>query len=439
MKAKLSGIGLAALKGSVELLLLLPVLLITGVYLFPVEVSLWLWLFTLLFCYAAGYSVNVYVPLGKRFQLLFIVILLGAAAAIIVSGLSYAFWIILPFTCLSIYRGARMVTWPWSFMFPISFYAVGLLIYFISSIFLQFVPSFEPFLSMLTWFGLLALAVTLLMTNQATMKQETLSGDKEPVIASGVMRQNRVLVILVLIFIVLVVLFRKLQAALIGLKDQIIAWLLALFNQPAEPPAPKGAPAPPPNMGLGEAAPPAAWLQWLEKIMMVVVGIALVIGVLLLLYIAARKLPPLFKRLFRWLMVLLNQRGQRQKAVGYEDDVESLMDWKRFNNSLTNRFKKWVAGQFEQKPQWQSMDNRERVRYLYRQWIRKHAKDGYQLQKHLTPEETNKDIQSWSKEREPTPSGAMIGMYEQARYGHKPMNEKDIEALKKIIETKSGN
>ncbi|NHN30572.1 DUF4129 domain-containing protein [Paenibacillus agricola] len=438
---KLASIGLAALKGSVEALMIFPLLLIIGVYLLlPLGMGMWLWLAIIPLLYAVGFTVNTLLPLSRWYQLQAVVILLGAISAYLLCGQSYTFFIIFPFACLFIYRGARMVTMAWSLMFPVSYYLVGLLIYFIASVFLQFVGSFEPYVPLLTWLGLLALSVALLMSNQTTMKQETLSGDKEAVVATVVVRQNRFLVAMVLVFIVLVVFFRKLQAALNWLKEQLIAWLRELLNRPTEaPPVDPAKPAPQPPMDLGPVEPPALWLQWLEKALMVIIVIALVLGLLYLLYIAAQKLPPLVKRLFAWLNQIFNRTSQRQKAVGYEDDVESLMDWKGINNKLTSKVKKWISGQFEQKPQWQAMDRRERVRYLYRQWLRKHTKEGYPLQKHMTPAEVNMDIAKRSTERQAASTSSLIELYEQARYSDSAPSEDKIETLKKTIETKTGN
>jgi hypothetical protein len=444
MKQGLSNIGLAALKGSIEVLMFLPLMLIIGVYLLPSHVTMWLWFATVPLLYAAGCLANTFLPLNKWVRLFSVVTVLGAVSAYLITGQSYSFFVVVPFTLLFVYRGAHMAQAAWSLLFPVHFYLVGLLVYFIASVVLQYIPIFEPYVPVLTWLGLLALAITLLMTNQSTMKQETLSGDKEAVVASVVLRQNRVLVVMVLFFIILVVFFRKLQAALNWLKELLIAWLRELLNRPSEPQSVnQETAAPQPPMGLGEAAPPAAWLQWLEKAAMVIAGIALVIGVLFLLYIGAKKLPALFKRFFIWLIQLFNQRGQqRQKATGYEDDVESLMDWKGLNSKMAGRVKKWITKQFEQKLQWQAMDNRERVRFLYRQWLRKHAKEGYQPQKHLTPNETSNDIGRWAKGREAASEGALpvdslIKLYEQARYSSGIPEEADVEALKKTFENQN--
>jgi hypothetical protein len=436
MKRYLIDIGLAALKGSVELLMILPLLLLIGVYLFPPEASLLLWLITLPLFYMAGFTAYRYAPISRWYRLLLVVLLLGAAGSYGISGMSAAFFPIVTIAGICVYRGARMEHEPWERMFPVSFYAVGLIVYFIASVILQFVPSFDAYMSFLTWFGLLALAITLLATNQFTMKLETLSGDKEAFIARGVLWQNRILVAIAFVIIIMIVFFRKLQAALGWLKELIFSWLSALFNQSSvqTPTEPEKA-APPPSLGLEGNGPPALWLQWLEKVMMFVVGAALVIGLLVILYLVAKRIPKVVNQLYTWLRAILGQKSQRQKAVGYVDDIESLMDWKAFNSDMTARFKHWIEERFTQRAQWNSMDNQERIRYLYKQWIRRNVRSGYQPQKHLTPQETSRDMKQKDKLHSVAPE-AFIRVYEQVRYGDKLPEDRSVTDVKKIIEGK---
>lgn len=103
---KWTGIGLSALKGSTELLMVIPLLLVIGVYLFPENVGLWLWLITLPVCYAVGFTVNQLLNIGKMFAMLAMVICLGAIAAYSVSGSTYAFLLRCP-SQLSVCTAAR--------------------------------------------------------------------------------------------------------------------------------------------------------------------------------------------------------------------------------------------------------------------------------------------------------------------------------------------
>jgi hypothetical protein len=436
MNRQLSAIGLAALKGCVELLMIMPLLILLVVSLFSVEASRLLWLVTIPVYYAAGCAAYRYLPIGRWYRLLAVVLLLGAAGAYGVSGTTVDFIFMVPVGCLAVYRGARMVDTAWNRMFPVSFYIIGLIVYFISSVFMQFMPAFEAYMPLLTGCGLLALAITLLAANQFTMKLETLSGDKEPVLARGVMWQNRILVAAALVIIVIVVFFRKIQAFFVWMKEQLIAWIIALFSHTGEQP-PEGIEPAKPSLppGLEKAGPPNPWLQLLEQVFMFLVGAAVVIGLLILLYLAAKRLPRLFKKLYAWLMQVWGSNNQRSRAIGYEDNVESLMDWKTLPGDLTDRFRHWMAERFAQRAKWESMNNPERVRYLYKQWVRFHAKEGYRPQQHLTPLETSRDIERWDEHKKHRgDSDDLVSVYEQVRYGEKLPDEHQVEIIKKIIE-----
>lgn len=124
----------------------------------------------------------------------------------------------LPLCCLAVYRGALLVSAAWSDAFPAVLYIVGLITYFVSSvIFFRFIADF-PFYPLLTWGGLAALVVTLLVCNQLNMKAETLSGGKGAALTPVVLWQNRVWVLLLFCVIVAVSLYRQLAELFDQLK-----------------------------------------------------------------------------------------------------------------------------------------------------------------------------------------------------------------------------
>ncbi|NOU94201.1 hypothetical protein GC093_13380 [Paenibacillus sp. LMG 31456] len=429
------GMGSSVLKGTVELLLGLPLLLMLAVYLLPNDVSMWLWVLSLMFSYAVGYTGGSLLSLRKRYQLFFFIIIMGALAAYLIFGTSYGFYLGMPIAALLVARGVRFVTVPWDVVFPVSFYGIGLVVYFICSLVWSFVPILQPYSSLLLWGGLASLAITLLMTNQSNMKQETLSGDKEPVLAAAVVWQNRVLVLIVLGLILIVVGFRKLQQAVLWLKEQLLAWLRELLSRnPEPPPADKVEQAPKDFGGLGEAGEAAPWLVWLEKIFMILVEVAIVVLLLIMLYWVAKRLSKLMKTLYLKMMDILSRKEIRKGVGGYEDNVESLMDWQALRDQLTARMKGWLPRKSEPREKWEDMkDNRERVRYLYRNWIRKSVEEGYLPQRFLTPKETTKDIQRWANNKLQSPE-SLISLYEQARYGDKLAEDSEIIHLKQAVD-----
>ncbi|MDF2964157.1 MAG: hypothetical protein K0S39_5892 [Paenibacillus sp.] len=437
MKNLRTGIGWSVLKGAVELLLGLPLLLITAAYTLPDDNSLGLWLTALLLSYAAGFAGGSLLSFKKRYQLLIFVMGIGALEAYLVFGTSYGFYLGMLIAALLTSRGVKFVNAAWHTVFPVSCFGIGLLLYFLSSVFMPFFPAFQPYLPWLLWCGLAALAISLLMTNQSMMKQETLSGDKEPVLAAAVIWQNRILVFIALAVIIIAVLFRKIQQAVLWLKEQLLAWLRELLSRTPDPPASNKTEQAPANLGgLGEGGQAAPWLIWLEKAFMVVMWAVLAALVLWLLYNVCRKLPKLLKVLYMKLLALLNRKELRKGPGGYEDDVESLMDWQALRDSMASRMKGWLPRKAQPRVKWDDLkDNRERVRYLYRSWIQKAVGNGYLPQRFLTAKETIQDIQSRdNKHRQPPDT--LISLYEQVRYSDKAAAEKEVSRLKQSMDMK---
>ncbi|GAA4877370.1 hypothetical protein GCM10023310_66610 [Paenibacillus vulneris] len=426
--------GTILLKGCIELLLVLPVLLTAAVYLIPESLGL-LWIITLPLGYGAGYMLNHLLSMRRAYLQLIASVCLAAMYSYGLFGSSYVAIVSLLVSFITVYRGIRLVWIPWDIYFPVNFYVFGLILYFISSVVLHFVESFEPYMPYLLWGGLVSLIITLFAANESNMKQETLSGDKEPVIAAEMMWQNRLLVMLILAVILLVVLFRQLGEAVMWLLYQSLHWLQALFSGSAEQPVPETPKAPPKvPMNLSGSEEPALWLVWLQKIMYFVVGGLVVLGCLLAVYLVLRRVPRLFRLLLSWLAGKLHSEGKRTSKIGYEDDVESLMDWEALNDKLLSGWKRMFAGSGREK--WEDLqDNKQRIRYLYRNWLRQSMRRGYLFKSFLTPRETGSEVEQWSG-KEISSADALLNLYEQARYGDKPVTDEELTMAKQWADKK---
>ncbi|WP_282935250.1 hypothetical protein [Paenibacillus sp. RC67] len=427
--------GIILLKGCVEVLLAFPLLLLAAVYILP-ESHRVLWITTLPLGYAIGYILNSLIPLRRTYLQMLVSLCLGAISSYWLFGISFAAIVAAVTSFIVVYRGIRLVWIPWDVFFPVNFYVFGMIIYFVSSVFLHFVDSFQPYMTLLLWGGLAALVVTLLMSNESNMKQETLSGDKEPVIAAEMMWKNRLLVVLLLVIILLVVLFRKLGEAVLWGIHQLIQWLQALFSGPSSPPAAEPAKSPqPPPMNLSGNEEPALWLVWLEKILYFVVGGLLVLGCLLAIYFILRRIPRLAKRLFAWLASKLHSEDKQKGKIGYEDDVESLMDWESLNERLFSKWKR-LFNRSGHREKWEDLqDNKQRIRFLYRRWLRQSMQRGYMFKSFLTPKETGLEVQQWDDKKQP-PVDTFLSLYEQVRYGDKGIEDHDLHAAKERMDKK---
>ncbi|WP_248926772.1 DUF4129 domain-containing protein [Paenibacillus hamazuiensis] len=430
MKRHLAGFVQAILQGSVELLLFFPLLLAAIVYVFP-DAGGWKWLATLPFCYTAGYAAGVYLPLTRFYRTLAVALAVGALDAYAVHADSLPVYGAAVAAGALAYRGTRFAVVPWRAYFPASFYLIGMLTYFLASFILRFAETFQPYMPLLTWTGLLALTVTLFATNQATVKQEALSVQKTPSVAGSILWQNRILVSMLLIAMLIVALFDQLRQGVVWLARLAAAAIVALLTLiPASPGDKRDEPAAPPPAGMLEPGQPAAWLKWLETAAMIFTAVALAAGFLLLLYFAARRLPSLVKRFYGWLMKVLHMGERLEAGSGYVDDVESLMNWKELQDGLKKRFAHWRTAWTDKPVKWEELtDNRERVRYLYRALLVRSLSLGYTFKPYLTPKETERDIARSGKmpqsQLEP-----IVALYEQVRYGGKEAGDREIAEAK---------
>ncbi|MCS7461962.1 DUF4129 domain-containing protein [Paenibacillus doosanensis] len=427
-------LGTVTLKGCIELLLALPPVLIAAVFLAP-EAVRWAWLCTLPLGYAAGCALRLALPITRSYQLIFVSLLLAAAHCWLFFGDAYVSYALLPLGFIAVYRGIRLVTEPWRYFFPVSFYVIGMIVYFAAAIVVPFQPALAPYGTLLTCAGLVALAVTLLVSNESNMKQETLSGGKEPVIAKEMLWKNRLLIVLLMAVIMVVLLLRSLYHAFLWLKQQLLLLLAQLLSRDGEqaPAQQETAPKPPPA-DLGGAGEPAAWMVWLEKLMYYAVGAIVAIALLALVYLIVRRIPAVIRRLYAWLAARLQSREEGMSRIGYEDDVESLVDWDQWNGKLLSRWKRLFSG--TDKAKWEELqDNAERVRYLYRSWLGHSIRRGYRFQKHLTPQETGREVEEWSG-KPGSASSSLLALYERVRYGGKQAGDEEVLAAKTFADKK---
>ena len=89
-------------------------------------------------------------------------------------------------------------------------------------------------------------------------------------------------------------------------------------------------------------------------------------------------------------------------------------------------------------------DNRAKVRYLYRQWLRDLAARGFEVKRYYTPLELKTDVESWSRrEREKADKrrrsdsssmqdrDALIELYYEARYRDREPAEEELEKVRR--------
>ena len=429
--------GRAIVQGAVEVLLFAQLLMLLGFYSLP-EPLAWIWLISLPLLYGIGCLASQVLRLNRFYKLF----LFTAAAG---GGYSYALfsddilaWVISAFVSLFVlYRGGRMSTGSWRDQFPVVCYLTGVILYFLVSFIMQFQDGFSAYQPALTACGVLAFAVTLYAYNETNIKQETLSGDKEPVISKSVLWQNRIFVFLLFAAAVLFTLFRYVQQAFLWLKQLIVDLLNQLPTGQTEPPEAE----PPPDpmkapMMPEESSEPSAFMVLLERIAFILVYVLIGLLILYLLYQGVRRLVPLVKLLYQRLTAWINRGDNQDAGKGYVDDIESLVKLKSEPGKWRDRFKERWDDLTSRSPRWtEEMSNEEKIRFLYRVWLSESMKEGYERKPHLTPLETLADLEQW-RNRGHAAGGPITTLYEKVRYGNQPIDDKLVEEIKQLIDRK---
>lgn len=170
-------------------------------------------------------------------------------------------------------------------------------------------------------------------------------------------------------------------------------------------------------LGGLEAAEPSAFALFMEKVFQVLALILL----LILLFFAGKALYKGWKKLWKKLMAYL-RRYAAEAGEDYIDETESTVNW----DERTQTIRDQVMSVFHrEKPErWESMNGRDRVRYLYRQFLRRRPEA-----KNKTAREALRAEKGYTQNQART----FTEMYEQARYSERDISESDADALRNTI------
>lgn len=234
-----------------------------------------------------------------------------------------------------------------------------------------------------------------------------------------------------------------------GLKfaaTRIIGWLIAMLrSEPKEPAAEEPPAMPQPQMPVMEPGEPSVWAQILDYLAYAV-GIAILLAIV---YVVLSRLyrhrRDLWEKWMAWMRKILRYRARTESvATGYTDEESSLFSWEETlqrmrNNRLGRLFARQTEPGYDQLP-----DNRAKVRYLYRQWLRDLAARGFEVKRYYTPLELKTDVESWSRrEREKADKrrrsdsssmqdrDALIELYYEARYRDREPAEEELEKVRR--------
>ena len=173
-------------------------------------------------------------------------------------------------------------------------------------------------------------------------------------------------------------------------------------------------------LGGMEESEPNAFALFMEKVFRVLALIALAV----LLVLAFRAMYKGAKRLWKRLMEYL-RRYAADSGEDYIDETESTVNWEEKTQSIREQMKN-VFKRAEKQPRWEELNGQERVRWLYRQFLRRR------------PEARNKTAREALKEEKgynQSQALAFTNLYERARYSEEEISNAEADKLRQTIKS----
>ncbi|XEC92530.1 DUF4129 domain-containing protein [Paenibacillus tarimensis] len=436
MDKTLIGAGNAVVKGAVELLLFLPLLLVAAVTMIE-DGSRLLWIVSLLPVYGAGYAAAGWLRLTRLYKLLPVVLLIGAGHGLLFAETTIQVLVIGFISSMAAYRGGRLNGALWSERFRLSYAAAGIAIYFVASIAFPRISGYEPYLSLLVWCGIGSLFAALHIFNSVNLKQETFSKGDKPDVSRNVLWQNRILIVIFVIIAVIIAEVQRIDEALKRLRDWLNQWLQKMQNQTNHIESPPAMNTQPPMFPEEGPSEPSVLMVWLEQIMMVIGYLGIVLFFLFVLYKILKKAPGSLQKLYRLLSRLFNGNGYKGNEAGYVDEVEMLSEWEGLKNKFKDRWIKRMPGRTGTKAD--NMTNEQKVRDLYRRSIADYMKRGYERKLHYTPKETQHDIEHWDQQQTGGMFAKLSLLYERVRYGNANVTDDQLKSIRDQDELKNSH
>ncbi|WP_238655224.1 hypothetical protein [Paenibacillus piscarius] len=405
------------LSALIECLLLLPVWLVLQTYFQPDGAAL-RWIVLLPVLAAAGVLLRA--GCNRRWKQLLAALGLGVLAGALAGALALKGLPLVAGSAVCAFLGLTTA----SRKNRIWLYISGIIMYWIATIVFARFPALQAEVPVLTWSGSLCLVLALLFSNSSHLRYSSLNGGAGR-LPLGLQRHNR---LFVAGFVILAAALaagggRALGQLLMGTARAFFAWISRLSSGPEEAPPEQAPPAEMQGFPMEEPAEPGL-LSAILNAGFYILGAA---ALLALLFFALRWLyrntGGLLRRVVDKLLSLL--RRETPAASGYQDEETSLFNWEQTVSDL-RQFLRSKLVPASRRDRWEgAVDNRGRVRWLYRHWLQARRAEGYDVKTFLTPQETAADVAAWAsvqKRHRKLAAGEeksheqLLALYNKARY-----------------------
>lgn len=442
MKSNVQKYSATILKGYIEVLLFLPFIISAAVYLLPQRMQA-LWIITLPLLFVVSALITNWWRQRRVFIDMIVALIVGSAHTMLCISLfdfTVSWWQLLVCSFIGsyiTYRGIKQTKIGWTASFHTGYMLIGLASYIVFQMLKHaIITEALPYNTLLLCCGVLSFFIFIILINERQINNESIDGWQSSA-AIAAKKQNRTIMSLLLILfsmITVIFLFQKeIIAAWKGLVRWLFSWIKA--SDPA-PTAPEDPPATNPQspFEMGEKGEPAGWLVLLEQIAKVIAIIVAVVLIMALLYVVGKQAAKLLYRL--WMRFMARSGAMMSDDASYIDEEEQLTMSKTADRRPKGKGQ--VKGRSTKKfdKSWALLvDNKEKVRLLYKTWILALKKEQrYAVKPHWTVRETEQDVvATHGHEQQKIVQSRLIDYYEAARYGDHAPSDEETETLKQII------
>lgn len=433
-----------SMQAAVELIAFFPLILMLAVFAFPESVVL-SWVAFLVVYYIAGILLRTVLRKKPKIASVLLGVIITFSLAYSVFGWGLPLWASYSAGVVLLFRGMSFVERRWEEVFPSAALWVGILIYFVAYFFYKHSMTLMPYAGLVARMGFIYTGISLIIFNLQQLKRATLSRNGEPVLSSGLLRHNRLLIALTFILIGIVANLSRLKEAVLWLVNAIILLIVKviLFLSNLVPMSEPGGEMPPDGGMLDmlpEAEPRAPNIfDYIFEVLAYVLSIAFVIALVAAL---AMMLYRVMRRLIKLLARLIQEGEWMGTDAGYVDVKEKVIDLKTLGKEYASRWKHWLTSLIEREPRWEDLsDVTQKVRYLYRRFLIRCISLGYRPKSYMTPNEINEDLKVWN-ERKGRQADVLIPLYNLVKYGkdaEKLIDHRSLDELADMIDKRFGD
>ncbi|WP_413375233.1 hypothetical protein [Alkalihalobacillus sp. 1P02AB] len=421
-------------KSLLELLVFFPLLLYIGIVAYSEQV-IWVWFIIVYLIFGLSLFIGKRLQLKQRWSrvlVAFVLVFFIAFLLLPASGpsLSLVFIFLVAVSMRAFYYSRHYI----EDLVPVRLMWYGLLGYFFAYFFFRMYMVLMPYEAILNGVGVFYVVITLFYTNTRHLKEATLVNRVNPFLSKGTKRQNRLYLIGFIAFLLFVVGGRYIQETIRFLWSGFV-YLITLIS--------------PDFSGESDFVPPAfeedelslidlggnseveGSVLWVNAFVLFFIFVTVLFFVILMLSKS--------KRFVSWLQKGINgffSNSKQKDEEAFVDEKEKLMTLSDLRKRWQKRTKEWFQTKLSRKLTIDDFEtNQEKVRFLFRQLMKKEKLNGFSIHKSDTAHELLLLLER-EKRTSKKEFHLMNDRYNLARYGLDSISikDKDVEQIKKWID-----